>query len=35
VLANQDMIARCYNLVYHRQYEAGGQFAAAESPDAI
>ncbi len=35
VLANPDVIGRYYNLVYYRQYETGGHFAAAESPEVV
>src|SRR5438132_2837179 len=35
VITNRDAIARYYNLVYYRQYETGGHFAAAESPEVI
>jgi microsomal epoxide hydrolase len=34
-LASREAIGRHYNLVYYRQYESGGHFAAAESPEAI
>lgn len=35
VIVNRDAIARYYNLVYYRQYETGGHFAAAESPEVV
>jgi hypothetical protein len=29
------VIGRYYNLVFYRQYETGGHFAAAESPEVV
>jgi pimeloyl-ACP methyl ester carboxylesterase len=35
VITNRDVIGRYYNLVLYRQYETGGHFAAAESPEVV
>jgi len=35
VLFTPDTISRYYNLVYYRQHDSGGHFAAAESPEVI
>jgi pimeloyl-ACP methyl ester carboxylesterase len=35
VLFTPDTISRYYNLVYYRQYNSGGHFAAVESPEVI
>lgn len=34
-MLNEDVIRMMYNLVYYRQREVGGHFAAAESPEAV
>jgi pimeloyl-ACP methyl ester carboxylesterase len=35
VIINREAIGRYYNLLHYRQYETGGHFAAAESPEVV